>query len=81
MFGIRRFCRQFNRRLFSTERSQFVFKNEQHSSIFRILNDLSHSGYSIKYPYITIVGNQSGGKTSLVEGLCGIDNFFLKEIN
>lgn len=49
------------------------------SSIFSTLSSLTQHGFSSKYPKIITIGNQSAGKTSLTEAMCGINGLFEKK--
>lgn len=49
------------------------------TSVFQTLSSLSQHGFSIKYPKIITIGNQSAGKTSLTEAMCGINGLFEKK--
>ena len=48
-------------------------------SLFETLGTFSQYGLNIKYPKIVTIGNQSAGKTSLTEAMCGINGLFEKK--
>ena len=47
--------------------------------IFESLYEISKAGHNIRIPRIVMLGNQSSGKTSLVEAMCSINNLFEKK--
>lgn len=68
------------RRLFSTKVPTGLFVTGSNKpSIFNTLNSLSQHGFTLKYPKIITIGNQSAGKTSLTEAMCGINGLFEKK--
>src|SRR5437868_7192797 len=51
----------------------------QGSSVFETLSSLSQHGFTVSFPKIVTIGNQSCGKTGLCEAMCGINNLFGKK--
>jgi hypothetical protein len=49
------------------------------STFFDSIFELSRAGYTVNIPQIVLLGNQSSGKTSLLEGMCSIDDLFPKK--
>lgn len=55
------------------------FNGDRQTSLFESLGSFRQYGIDIKYPKIVMIGNQSSGKTSLTEGMCGINGLFDKK--
>jgi hypothetical protein len=68
-------------RYYSTNQNpaEMVVNFSPSGSIFETLSTLNTHGLTIKYPQIVCVGNQSSGKTSLTEAICGINGLFEKK--
>lgn len=64
-----------NRRYFS----QMVATPAISNPIIESMYDLARTGNNIQFPRIVMIGNQSSGKTSAVEAMCGINNLFPKK--
>jgi len=45
-------------------------------TIFEILSEISRQGFTLGIPRIVCIGNQSAGKTSLTEAMCGVNGLF-----
>ena len=56
-----------------------IISSYQKSSLFETLSSIRSHGVNIDYSQIVSIGNQSSGKTSLTEAMCGIDGLFDKK--
>lgn len=59
--------------------SQMVAPPTISNPIIESMYDLARTGSNVNFPRIVMIGNQSSGKTSAVEAMCGINNLFPKK--
>ena len=59
--------------------SQMVAQPTINNPIIESMYDLARTGSNVNFPRIVMIGNQSSGKTSAVEAMCGINNLFPKK--
>lgn len=83
MFG-KKFFRQTliqNKFSFSRYLSEQIVAPSIGNPVIESMHNLirSGAGQNISLPRIVMIGNQSSGKTSLVEAMCGINNLFPKK--
>jgi hypothetical protein len=63
----------------SSTKPDMMVNYSPNGSIFETLSSLNSHGMRVRYPQIVCVGNQSSGKTSLTEAMCGINGLFEKK--
>lgn len=73
--GTKTICTKWNLR----NLSQMVALPTINNPIIESMYDLARTGSNVNFPRIVMIGNQSSGKTSAVEAMCGINNLFPKK--
>lgn len=81
MFARRSIIRTLIQKKWSSSKhlSQMVAPSTISSPIIESMYDLARTGSNVNFPRIVMIGNQSSGKTSAVEAMCGINNLFPKK--